>query len=323
MSMPARALYTAEVHSAHAHHMRQGNRSAILTLVSDYLAQSLSLEEERWARWERVDSLALLGRCEEVIASQQADLGWAAARFPPEALLRVMDDSTQAACWLAQGRIEDWLTIFHTLMTDITLTEESRFERFYYLRTACHMLQESNRQEEAFVVVNQIRALISEDPAWTRNSEIEIQAWDAEARLFWSQQDIPRLRQAGIAATQRLEQQFGLMHGLLNTSDEKQRIQSGYDNMAATLFRATQYDLSIPLHRRCLELGSRSEYVCLWLAAALWQTERRRDAPLALLKQGATASWGGNYQQRFAALSEFADVRSDLEFVAAVTLGEF
>jgi len=317
--MPDKALTTAEVHSTHARYRQQGNRSAMLSPVSDYLSESLPLEEERWARWERVDSLALLGRCEEMIAVQKEDLAWATARLPPDALLRVMDDSTQAACWLAAGRIEEWLTIFDTLMTDTIPTEGNRFERFYYLRTACHVLQESDLQTEAFSIVSRMRALIAEDPDWVRAAEIEVQALDAEARLFWSQQEVPRLRQAGLAATQRLEQQFGLMHGLLNTSAEKQSLQTGYDNIAATLFRAAQYDLSIPLHRRCLELGGRSEYVYLWLAAALWQTERQRDETLALLAQGASECWGSDYQQRFATLSEFAGVRSDPEFIAAVT----
>ena len=100
--------------------------------------------------------------------------------------------------------------------------------------------------------------------------------------------------------------------------EETVRLAIQYDNVAATMFVADQYDLSIPLHRRCLELSPVSEFAHLALAAALWVTTRERTPVLQLLREGAVRCRGDWFATDFHNLAEFEDVRADAEFAAAV-----
>src|SRR5262249_29250665 len=117
-----------------------GDHLGVVDLLSRYLTQPLSVDEEAWARWHLVDNLALSGRWPEVVARQQDFLKWAKEVFPdhPPSLARdipfepvggqeeetlsqdsllfwVMGDATQAEAWMHLGKADEWLGIFETL----------------------------------------------------------------------------------------------------------------------------------------------------------------------------------------------------------------
>jgi hypothetical protein len=291
-------------------------------LVSRYLTQTLSIEEKAWAWWELIDNLCLLQCCEEAVTHHHRYIDWAQAQWErghlsSSRLLLTIADCTWAQCWVHLGKIDTWFERFHAIMASVEPTPADRLERFYCLRTACQIRRECGKEVEALAIATRIRDLAQEDLTWERSWEMAVQAQDMEARIYLQRQDMDAVRRSGIQAMSLLENRSATPL----SAEETTRLAIQYDNVAATMFLADQYDLSIPLHRRCLELSSVSEYAHLALAAALWVTTREREPVLCLLREGAVRCRGDWFATDFRELAEFEDVRDDTEFEAIVRKG--
>ena len=295
----------------------------IVSMLAEYLQQPLSVEEEAWARDEYVISLAVSGRNAEAVQQQKAAVIWARGRWEAgqltsQQLLHLISNSSLAERWAGLGLLDEWLALLTDLLTIIPPAADNRMERFYALRSAELRLHNAGRQAEAFAIIDRIRALAEEDPSWEHAYEMGVQA-DLEAMRAYTSQDKTAEWQAlatdAVALLEREWQEVGTM-----TRERRMRLMIQYDNVACSLFFARRYELSIPLHRRTLELGYDREYVYLWLAAALWSQNGERAEALDLLRQGAarTRSASG-YRADFEALPEFLNVRAAPDFVEAVT----
>ena len=279
------------------------------------------MEEKAWAWWELVDNLCLLERWEEAVAAHEPYLDWAQTQWEQGALsstafLHTVSDDTWSDGWRRVGKVEAWFERFHAIAAQVEPTPVNRLERFYCLRNACRTLLVCGRDDEALAVLSSVHALAQEDPHWERSWEAEVQAHDMEAALYHRRQETDALRRVGMRATSLLESRG--VEPL--TAEETTRLAVQYDNVAATMFMADQYDLSIPLHRRCIELSPVSEFAYLALPAALWAMTKEREPVLRLLRQGAERCRGDWFAADFQAMPEFEDVRDDADFAAAVGL---
>lgn len=300
------------VHQGEYLYFHLGDKEAAVALLTRYLSQRLSPEEEAWARWNLTDYLAMLRRCDEAVLTQWAFLTWAGQALPLDRLLWVMYDGTQALCWWQTGQAETWLNIFQEIMRRVPATAENRFERHLYLRTAGMLLCRLNRPGEALTIAEQMRALTQEAPKWERSPEVQAEAYALQVTSYHALKDEDALREAGILASELLLQGCGTA-----TAFQRQRLAVMCNNVAAALYQARQYDLSIPLHQQAIALGTSSEHSYLWLAASLWATTQDRSQVLALLHQGAVLHRGSGFN--FQGIPEFADVEDDVEFIAAIS----
>lgn len=297
-------------------------------LLTRYLQQPLSVTEEAWARFEYADSLAALGNSVGVVEQQTSSLSWAraewkAGRLTSQQLLRVMSDSTQAQYWIDLGLLDEWLAIFEELMCSVLPAPGNRMERFYLLRTACHMNRDKGRYTAALSIAEQISALADEDTAWDRAYEMLVQGEDARMRVYAAQGNGQAVRDTGerVAALLEARWQEIMQIDIGDMGGEAQtRLMIQIENIGSTLFHARQYDLSIPLHRRCLELGYSREFVYMWLAAALWTESGDRNETLELLRQGAARTRSPrSYREDFTSLPEFVGVWEAEDFLNAIT----
>lgn len=87
-----------------------GDKRFTVKVLSQYLTQPLTLEEESWARWELIDNLAMLDQCEEVVTYHRDFLAWAREHLSQDRLLWVMYDGTQAVCWRSASKGDEWLS---------------------------------------------------------------------------------------------------------------------------------------------------------------------------------------------------------------------
>lgn len=296
------------VHLAEKLYFFLADKQAIVDLLSRYLTQPLPVDEEARARWELVDNLAMLRRCHEAVETQKRFLAWARQHLPQDRLWWVVYDGTQALCWAEDGKADEWLAISEGLLKDILPTPENRYDRYYLLRSAGDLLNYHllKRTDNCLQIAGRMHELCDEDPSWDRRVEVHSQAYALEVGAYQNLQDVVGLRRAGLAGTALL-QECKTGHPHLNVM---------CNNLAWPLYRAKQYDLSIPLHRRAMELGTSSEHTYLWLAAALWATTRDRAQALSILKQGMPRCRGNWY--KLEGLPEFQDVVDDPEFQDAV-----
>jgi hypothetical protein len=56
---------------------REGNKEAIVDLLTDYLQADLEVKERVWSWWHLVDNLAMLRRCGDAVTQQENYLKWA------------------------------------------------------------------------------------------------------------------------------------------------------------------------------------------------------------------------------------------------------
>jgi tetratricopeptide (TPR) repeat protein len=245
-----------------------GRRETVIVLLARYLAQPLAAEEEAWARWERVDQLVRLDRCDEAVEAQLELLRWADAALPTQRLLWVMADETHALCWLAVGRHEEWLRAFREHYDQAVPAPANRLDRLRLLRTAGVMLSHLGRHEAALDVARTMRQVADEDPgwdwafwAWTESRIVQLHAYEASG-------DRETLRRAAIALTGLLDHQHALLRGGQTAAADAVMLRTLYQNAAVPVYRVQEYALVIPLLERAVELGSTTPQVLESLADA-------------------------------------------------------
>jgi tetratricopeptide (TPR) repeat protein len=307
-------LETEAVHLANeVSYFFGGDKRFTVKVLSQYLTQPLTVEEDSWARWELIDNLAMLRQCEEVVTNHRDFLAWAREHLPQDRLLWVMYDGTQAFCWRAASKGDEWLQIFNDIMAVVTPSPENRYDRFIYLRTANRMYSELKKFEEALQIANRIRDLSEEDPTWESAFGVRIESYASEIAVHWKLQNVPEIRCIGQDASAELEAYRAQNVDL--DFEQKRKLSTLYHNLAASLYFARQYDIAIPLFRSAINLGIWEHWTYSWLAASLWATTKSRFEVLSLLKQGSDRVVG-NYDA-WTRLPEFQDVVTDAEFLDA------
>ncbi len=307
-------LATEAVHLANeVSYFFGGNKEFTVEVLAQYLTQPLSVEEESWARWELIDNLAMMGQCEEVVEKQRDFLAWAREYLPQDRLLWVMYDGTQAVCWRATSKGDEWLQIFDDIMAVITPSPENRYDRFIYLRTANRMYSQLEKFEEALQMANRIRDLSEEDQNWEASVGVRIESYASKIAVYWKLQSVPEIRRIGQNASVELEA-YRAQNADLDF-EQKRKLSTLFHNLAASLYFTRQYDLAIPLFRCAIKLGIWEHWTYSWLAASLWATTKSRSEVLSLLKQGADRVVG-NYDA-WTRLPEFQDVVTDAQFLDA------
>ncbi|QBD76434.1 hypothetical protein EPA93_10595 [Ktedonosporobacter rubrisoli] len=295
------------------HYLKE--RELPILFLSRYLQQPLSTQEEAWARWHIVDHLALSKRCIETITTQKDLLYWAQLHFPARDMLWVMNDATQALCWIQKEQGEQWLQIFSDLFERAEATAKNRHDRFCYLRTAGIVCEQLKRVDETFVLTERIRQLAQEDPNWEFYLETFTEAFHLEIRAHHQLQHIDEVRRLGSLVSGLLEKTSATF---TSETAMPENFWVRYHNLGAQLYFARQYDLAIPLFRRTLELSGGTAHTYLWLAASLWTQTKDRDQVLPLLSAATHLYAGGKSWTQYREQPEFEDVRDDQEFLQAV-----
>lgn len=294
---------------------------ALIAILADYLQQPLPVEEEAWARYEYVNTLTVLKRSAEVVANQRAALEWGracweAGRLASESLLHFISNFSQAEQWLPLGLREEWLSRCTELMAAIPQDADSRMERFYTLRTLALMLQAAGRWVEALATTERIRAMAEEDPTWERAYEMEAQADFAAMHIQEAQQDTGAFLLLAEHARTLLDEKYEEVDSM--TPEARTRLMIQYDNLACPLYFARCYALSIPLHRRTLELGYNQEFLYPWLAAAIWAHTGDHAETLELIRQGrARCRSLASYRKACEERPEFQDIKTSSDFLEA------
>lgn len=313
------------VHLGERLYRMAGEWDRCIALLTRYLAQPLPTDEEAWTRWHLTDFLAMQRRYEEAVHRHKEFFAWASERLAPDRLLWVMSDGTQALAWQEHGLRDEWLAIFTDVMARVAPSAGNRLDRFYYLRTAGHLLinfgqrQDDLRVDEALRIAGRMRDLAGEDPSWDRAFDIRMQSYVLEIAVYHAQGAAAQVRRVGQEAAAALaDRRRG---GAVMPAAEQERLAVLYDNLAGTLYHARQYDLAIPLFRASIALESPAPHARIWLAAALRATGGGRAEIVELLREAAQRWYSPRRPWDYVrGLPEFQDAGDDPDFALAAAL---
>ncbi len=300
-----RTDYASEaVYNAFALHLELGkpeDRTRCLEILRAYLDKDLDVEEEAWARWNAVDSLARLRRCAEVVATQTDFLNWSKTNLDPEWWRWVMFDGTQAMCWFQAGHGDDWMRIFYELKNCTPPTSANRYHRFSYLRSASHVLSRFRRTDEAVPIVHEMLDIASEGLSWYLARYAELEGYIGLVELNRSSGDRIQMGLTASLATNKLEELSASLpdpeaaqvleppppHELEPSRTLRYPTSTQYKNpvvvyreachdLGSALYRAKEYAQALPLFENAMAWGIMNRWSAKCYAACLWATTKDR-----------------------------------------------
>jgi len=314
-------------HLGQALNFHLDDRPSIVHLMTSYLYQSLSVEEEAWARWELLDCTALLAfpngvidpePCRRVVAMHQDFLLWAKDQLPRDRWLWVMYDGTQAVCWRLAGCGDVWLQIFEEIYSAVEPSPSNRDSRFIYLRTAAHAYLETGYHEQALRLAQEIHNLSLEDVGWEHALKMVAQAG---ALKIWINFKWGNIETSAAICREIIDHLNGLECAMSEGNRARLiQLSNAYEVIGSTLFFAGQYEQSIPLLERAVSLGEGIDpNLCSWtymrIAAAEWTTTKNRKLTCDWLRKGAAVHQGEAL--KLSSYPELVEVANDPEFIAA------
>ncbi|MGH8907264.1 MAG: hypothetical protein ACRD0K_12245 [Egibacteraceae bacterium] len=253
-----------------------GRDEAIIELLARYLDRPLAAEEEAWARWEMVNQLTVLDRCDGAVEAQLALLRWARQGLPADRLLWVMADETQALCWVAVGRHEEWLRIFEELLARAAPAPPNRLDRLRLMRTAGVMLAQLQRQDAALDVARMMRGIADEDPDWAWAFWARAESRIVQLHAYQASGTREALRTAAVAVMKLLDHQHERLKRGEGAVADPVMLRTLYQSAAVPVYRAGEYALAVPLLERAIELGATAPDVFESLSRARARLESDR-----------------------------------------------
>jgi tetratricopeptide (TPR) repeat protein len=270
---------------------REGNKEAIVDLLTDYLQADLEVKERVWSWWHLVDNLAILRRCGDAVTQQENYLKWAiSSNLASQFILEVMNDGTQASCWLQLNRLDDWINIFNQLIDNTKPSQENRLARFYYFRTAARIFSTATRYELAENSISQLKNLILEDINWENKTWVEIEIAAVELNLLEAKDDIDRACQVAGKVKEQIESIEKLQ--LANPI----KISTLWHNNAAPLFRMGLYSEAELMFRRAIASNPQNWCSLVFLAACLTKIGKYPEESDKLLAKAASLTNQRDYE---------------------------
>ena len=270
---------------------KEGNKEAIVDLLITYLKSDLEIAHKAWCWWNLVDNLALLRRCKEAVIQQENYLNWATnCNLDSQQILKVMNDGTQALCWLQINRLDDWINIFNTLISKTKPTQENRLARFYYLRTAARIFITATKYELAENTINKLNNLALEDINWKSKAWVELEITAVELNLLTAKSDI---KEAIIVAA-KVKKQIETIEKLQLTNPLK--ISTLWHNNAAPLFRIGLYREAEIMFRKAIAANPQNWSSLVFLAGCLQKMGKSSEESQQLLIHAASLTNKTDYE---------------------------
>ena len=275
-------------------------------------------KEVFWSRWQLVDTLALLKRCDEAVDEQLDFYKWSRQQLTAEYTLQTLYDSTQAQCWVAIGRFDDWATLYFEGVALLESRDTQRRTQCLFLRTGAEMFLQQGRFDDAYEQVVQLEHINNEKPEWADYLVFWGGAITARLEIFRRQNQWSEYEKVVQQALVVLRKQF---EALPDDRQEQEKVYQIAHDVGCCLVWAKHYTRAKPL----LEFvaGRQGSGIThLFLAACIWRADKDRAATLKYLRlaqQTTKDNWllRGRYRQFFLEMEDFADVHEDAEFLEA------
>ena len=117
--------------------------------------------ERFWSHWHLVDSLAILQRNRETVEEQIRLYRWTCEHLSDGYVIEALFDTTQAKCWKAECRIDEWFQLYDETSERLGNPEVSRYTRCLFLQAGAEVSFFNDRLDEALLEVEKLERLNS------------------------------------------------------------------------------------------------------------------------------------------------------------------
>ena len=120
-----------------------------ISLHRRYLKIVSDNKERFWSHWQLVDTLAVLQRNPETVEEQIRLYRWTCKYLSDEYVLEALYDTTQAACWKEEDRIDEWFQLYDEASKRLGNPEVNRYTRCLFLQAGAEVSLFNDRLDEA------------------------------------------------------------------------------------------------------------------------------------------------------------------------------
>ena len=286
-----------------------------ISLHHRYLGVAPDTTERFWSHWHLVDSLAVLQRNRETVEEQTRLYRWTCEHLSDEYVLEALYDTTQAACWKGEGRIDEWFQLYDEASERLENPEVSRYTRCRLLQAGVEVSFSNDRLNGALLEMEKLERANS-DPNWERYHGFWLAVISTRLLVHSKQEDWERFNQAFTEASTFIGGEVKKRNAghPVNLSDLK-----WYSHdIGCCLMWSKKYNEA----RHFLQIAIDSEnnaWSHFYLAVSIWASEKDREKTLHHLKGAQDIVLNDlnrdMYYQTFLETPEFSDVKDDKAFL--------
>ena len=288
-----------------------------ISLLRRYMDETSDNTERFWAHDGLVYSLAFLERNREAVEEHSRLYRWTCQHLPDKYVLETASNPKAAECWVAEGRLDDWIQLYHAASERLENPGVSYFSRCEFLQNGADVLRCNDQFDEALLEIEKLERANNEP-----KSEHYFQFWliVRENRLL-----IHGKREDWSRFDQIFTEVNVYMEGELKKRDAGQPVNISdlmwlAHDVGCCLLWSKKYSEAKRFLQVAIDLEDNNDYGHFQLAVSIWASERNREKTLHHLKVAQDYYLVNRYSQdtyypTFLETPEFSDVKDDEAFL--------
>ncbi len=291
-----------------------------IPLLRKYMDETSDNTERFWAHDGLIYSLAFLGRHREAIEEHSQFYRWTCQHLSDKYVLEAASNLHVHGCWAAEGRIDDWIQLYHEASERLDNPDVSCYSRCEFLQTGVDVLRCNDRFDEALLEIEKLERANNE-PGSDHYSQFWLIAKENLLLIYGGQEDWERFDQI-------FTEVRAYMEGELKKRETGQPVDLGHlmwlaHDVGCCLVWLRKYDEAKRFLKVAIDLENNNDYAHLQLAASIWASEKDREKTLHHLKVArdyyvAQPDNWDTYYPTFLETPEFSDVKDDKEFLKVI-----
>lgn len=299
---------------------KQGIEKRLL-LLQKFMDDAPETKERFWAHHELASSLTFLGRHRESVEEQLLLYHWACKNeIPDKDVLQIFCSNLEKpGAWSAEGRIDEWIELYHEAAERLEKSEVSYHDRCEFLQIGAEVLRANGKPDEALIVLEKLEKTNTKQD-WRHYFRFWLVLKTNRLLLY------NRLKESG-----RVDEILSELKEYMEVEHEKykkgQPVNIGdlvwlSHDIGCCLVWINMYSTARSFLQVACDLGGQDHYRHYQLAVSIWTSDRDREKTLHHLKIAeedyAVSSYNfrDSYYSSFVNTQEFSDVIDDPEFLA-------
>ena len=301
-------------------HMGKQGIEKRLSLLHKFLDDAPDNKERFWAHQELASSLAFLGRNRESVEEQLQLYRWACKNdIPDKDVLHIFCSNLEnPASWSAEGRIDEWINLYHEASERLKKPDVSFHDRCEFLQIGAEVLRANGKSDEALIELEKLEKTNTK------------QDWRHYFR-FWLVVKTNRLllynrRNESERFDEIITELKDYMEGEYKKYNTSQPVNTGdliwlSHDIGCCLVWINKYSIARSFLQVACDLGGENHYGHFMLAVSIWASEKDREKTLHHLKTAeedyaiTSYNFRDSYYSSFVNTHEFSDVKDDPEFL--------
>ena len=287
-----------------------------ISLLRRYMDVAPDNKERFWSHWHLVDSLAVLQRNRETVAEQILLYRWTCEHLSDEYVLEALYDTTQAKCWKAEGRIDEWFQLYDEASERLENPEVNRYTRCLFLQAGAGVSFVNDRLNEALIEVERLERL-NNTPGLERYFQFWLTGITTRLLVYGKQEDWVRFNHVFMEASAFIEKEVEKRNA--DRSINIGNLTWAAHDIGCCLLWSKKYNEARRSLQIAVDFGNNNAWSHFFLAVSIWASEKDRGSTLYHLKTAQDFVLNplnrDMYYQTFLETPEFSDVKDDEAFL--------